>query len=198
MDSFVYYIGKAHGTNTSNDVKGGIRVFRLSTVRVLFEFEDLDGPFTSIPELRKNSGIFKRFQESHPHQAQKIFTEQHIQDIKEFVLSSNENVFEESFIKCIEHSVRGDFKSREVGGIHYFDNRWMTIKKILGGEDQNGVWRAVITVKNPESGKCFEKESSFFPKGWTIHQLFHECYYAYQNKVKVAKKIMCIVHKHKA
>ena len=64
----------------------------------------------------------------------------------------------------------------------------MRIKKIIENTDSQGVWKALVEVYDKKLNKWFEKESTFFPRDWSLTQLSHECDYAFQNKVKSKNK----------
>lgn len=94
-----------------------------------------------------------------------------------------------NFINVLKHCVRGQIKNEKVSGVHYYDPDTIRILKIIELNDAIGVWEAEIEIYDKKRDKWIRKVNSttFFPKDWTMHQLFHECYYAVNNMEKKDK-----------
>lgn len=157
----VYYIAKGVTSNNSNDLKVGVRIF-LEKYNPFIEYtdENKEGPFDNIKELKQKSLIYKS-------------------------LVKEDSSYSRNFMNLFGHTTRGNIKSKKVYGIHFFDSQSMKIKNILGSEDKNMVWKAVVEVFDLDRNEWFEKESTFFPRIWSLNRLFHECDYAIKNKRKI-------------
>ena len=51
----------------------------------------------------------------------------------------------------------------------------LTGKAYMRKEDKNNVWHANVRVVDFNSKNAYTKESTFFPRSWSITILFHEC-----------------------
>ncbi|NQU52905.1 MAG: EndoU domain-containing protein [Bacteroidetes bacterium] len=152
------------------------------------EFKDLEGPFNSIMDLKKGSNIFKDLAKSDQKNTKWILKESNIINCSKLIFTKGNKVVSRDFIKLMEHSMRGTIRSKEILGIHYFDKDKMEILNLTDSEDENQVWKAKVKVFDLESNESYIKESTFFPKSWSLTKLFHECDYAYLNKVKIEEK----------
>lgn len=183
-----FYIGDNIATANSNDLKGGVRIICFITESISIKSEELEGPYDSIIQLRKESSIFKELAKTNPSRVRKILEEKNIFKVKKIIVSENNKSSTIDFIKTIQHSIKGDVRSKTIFGVHFFDSDKMKIKKIIEDSDNNGIWKALVEVYDMEQKKWFEKESTFFPINWSLTQLFQECDYAYQNKQKCDQK----------
>lgn len=179
-----FFIGDNIGSVNSDDISEGVRIFNIKTENISIKFEKYDGPFNSINQLKKESQIFKNLVKTNPSRVQKILEKKNIVNVKDFILHEEKKSYSIDIIKTFQHTTKGDVKSKKISGIHYFNNEKMRIKKITANTDSQGVWKALVEVYDMKQNKWFEKESTFFPKDWSLTQLFHECDYAFQNKVK--------------
>lgn len=186
--SKLFYIGDNIGSVNSNELSSGVRIFCINRGYEQLVFKNCDGPFNSIKQLRKESSIFKKLVKTNPSRVQQILDEKNIMPVRGLILDIEKESYPRDFIKTIQHTIIGEIKSKEIFGIHYFDSKKMRINKITRNEDSKGVWKAIVNVYDEKQNKWLEKESTFFPKNWSITQLFHECDYAYQNKVKCDDK----------
>jgi len=95
------------------------------------------------------------------------------------------------FISLVEHTIKGQIQNKNVYGIHYFDPSRMRIREIVKSENKVGVWIATIDLFDEKKQQYVPKrqQTSFFPVGWSLHQLFHECFFAFTNKIKDNTKI---------
>lgn len=95
-----------------------------------------------------------------------------------------------NFINVFQHCIKGQIKKGKVSGVHYYDSDTMKILKINKLDESSGVWEAEIEIFDKKTNKWIKKDSTtFFPKDWSMHQLFHECVYAVKNmKKKVNSK----------
>ncbi len=181
----VYYIAKDVTSNNSNDLKIGARVF-LEKYNPFIEYtdENIEGPFENIKELKNKSLIFKSLIKEDPRRAQIIFEDKYLIKVKDLIITPEESFYTKDFMDLFGHTTRGNIKSKKVYGIHYFNPQSMKIKNILGCEDKNMVWKAIVEIFDSDRNEWFEKESTFFPRIWSLDRLFHECDYAIKNKIK--------------
>ena len=143
----------------------------------------------------KQSEIFKNLARIDPSRVQKILDEKNMIKVKNQIYIEGNKQYPIDFINLITHAIKGKIASKEVFGIHFFDNNTMKIIKILQKEDKNLVWRAEVEVYDKNYDTPFLKESTFFPKSWSLNQLFHECYFAFINKIKDSKKASVFISK---
>lgn len=179
-----FFIGENIGSVNSDDLLPGVRIIKIKTENISIQFEKYEGPFNSIEQLKRESSIFKKLVKTDQSRVQKILENKNIINVSNFVLFKEQKSFSKDIIKTFQHTTKGDIKSKNISGIHFFNNESMRIKKIIENTDSQGVWKALVEVYDKKLNKWFEKESTFFPRNWSLTQLFHECDYAFQNKVK--------------
>lgn len=182
----VYYIAKGVTSNNSNDLKVGVRIF-LEKYNPFIEYtdENKEGPFDNIKELKQKSLIYKSLVKEDSRRAEIIFQDKYIIKVVDYIITPEDSSYSRNFMNLFGHTTRGNIKSKKVYGIHFFDSQSMKIKNILGSEDKNMVWKAVVEVFDLDRNEWFEKESTFFPRIWSLNRLFHECDYAIKNKRKI-------------
>jgi hypothetical protein len=186
METFFYYIGDKIISTKQNDLSLGARIFCIDFRNIQPKDSNIEGPYNSIEQLKKESTIFKRLIKDDSNRAQRIFEEKNIIKIplqNPILVPSNKN-YSKEFIWMFDHIFKGNIKSKQIFGIHFFEEERMRIKILLGKEDSNKIWKAIVEVYDYERKLWYEKESTFFPKDWTLTQLFNECDYAFLNKVK--------------
>jgi len=186
----VYYIAKDVVSNNSNDLKIGVRVF-LEKYNPFIEYidENKEGPFENIKELKNKSLIYRFLIKEDPRRAQIIFEDKYIIRVKDLIMTPGESFYTKDFMDLFGHTTRGNIKSKKVCGVHFFDSRSMRIKSILGSEDKNMIWKAIVEVFDSNTNKWIEKESTFFPRIWSLERLFHECDFAIKNRTKIGEFI---------
>ncbi len=61
----------------------------------------------------------------------------------------------------------------------------------MSKNEKSGVYSARLAKLNKYTDQWVEKEevTNYFPDNWSIHQLFHECYFAFNNKIQVSDRI---------
>jgi hypothetical protein len=182
-----FYIGDDIVTTKSNDLNAGVRIFCEETKHHPFVYKKIDGPFSSLRQLRKQSNIFKRLVKSDTKRVQQILDFKNIIDIPydKPIIFVKKSGYSQDFINLFTHTYLGNIQSEKIFGVHYFDNTRMKIIKTIASEDSNNVWKALVEIFDVEKQRCYKKESTFFPKDWTLNRLFHECDFACQSKVKV-------------
>ncbi len=184
----VYYIAKGVISNNSNDLKVGVRIF-LEKYNPFIEYtdENKEGPFENIKELKTKSSIYKSLREEDPRRAEIIFRDKYIIKVVDYIMTSEDSFYTKEFMDLFRHTTKGDIKSKKIYGIHFFNPKSMRIKKILGYEDKNMVWKALVEIFDSGRNEWFEKESTFFPRIWTMDRLFHECDFAIKNRTKIGE-----------
>lgn len=182
----VYYIAKEVTSNNSNDLKVGARIF-LEKYNPFIEYtdENKEGPFDNLKELKQKSLIYKSLVKEDFRRAEIIFQDKYIIKAVDYIITPQDSFYSRNFMDLFGHTTRGNIKAKKVYGIHFFNPQSMKIKSILGSEDKNMVWKAVVKVFDSERNDWFEKESTFFPRIWSLNRLFHECDYAIKNKRKI-------------
>lgn len=183
-----FYIGDNISSVNSDDLLSGVRILCIKLGYISINFEKYDGPFDSIKQLKKESPIFKKLVKTNPSRVQQILEKKNIVNVSNFILHKEKKSYTTDFVKTMQHAIKGDVKSKEIYGIHYFNNEKMKVKKITENTDSQGVWKALVEVYDMKQNKWFDKESTFFPRDWSLTQLFHECDYAVQNMVKCYDK----------
>jgi hypothetical protein len=179
-----FYIVENIATIDPKALSDGVKIIQIDTINIFMTFEGLDGPYNSIQELKKKSGIFKKLVSSDPQRVQKILDKNNIVKTSHLVFTEVNKTFSFKFTKLIEHAVRGDVKKNLLNGIHFFEPSRMKIVDLIWNEDINKVWKAEVEVFVPERFSWYPKTSSFFPVYWNHSQLFAECDYALKNMIK--------------
>lgn len=143
-----------------------------------------DGPFFNLKDLLEQSILYKNLKKTNPKRAHKIIQKEYIITAKDFSLFNKNISLEEDFINSINHSVKGKIQNEKLKGVHYYDENKIKIIEVLK-INERGVWSAIIEKLNDE-GKWIKKNSpsSFFPKEWTIGQLYEEIIETDNNKTK--------------
>ncbi len=182
-----YYIGDKIAISDKIDSKSETKILCVES-EFLFELGGLEGPYSSIEELKKNSVLFQNLKRTNMKKVQKILDKKNILEPRIGIISNKNKTVTGDFLKLIDHSIRGKIKSKEIYGIHYFEESRMTLNEIIKDEDKNGVWEAIVEVTDILNSKSYSKKSTFFPKQWSLTQLFHECDFAFLNKRKIDGK----------
>jgi hypothetical protein len=186
---FKYYIVKDVFINDKESLKSGVRIQKIPAVYTI-NFKNGEGPFDDLPTLKKKSTIFRNILLRNSKRAQQICLEKNICVVKNFALTEKGFSVDMNFINVFQHCIKGQIKKGKVSGVHYYDSDTMKILKINKLDESSGVWEAEIEIFDKKTNKWIKKDSTtFFPKDWSMHQLFHECVYAVKNmKKKVNSK----------
>lgn len=187
MNDILYYLVDNFGpVDSPSDLKAGVRIIAVKG-GVDPISEKMEGPYTSISQITKQSSMYKKLMIENGSRAQKIIEDKNILkcSLKDAILVKHGEVHSKDFFKVIQHSLKGNLKANKILGVHFYDKSNMKIKTIIGETDQNCVWKAIVDVFDRENNKWFSKESTFFPQSWTRTQLFHELKYAYEHRTKV-------------
>lgn len=181
----LYYIHNKIVSTDNLSSNGITRIFAIPSDLCSLVLREGEGPFSSLRNLKRNSLIFKQIAKCSSKLANQILNERNIIQVKDFVLTDDQE-FSNDFIRLVDHTIRGQIHRREVYGIHYFDPCIMRIRENLKPENEFGVWTAKIDLFDKQYNRWIQKvqETSFFPKIWSLGQLFHECFFAFTNKVK--------------
>jgi len=96
-----------------------------------------------------------------------------------------------NFLGLLYHIMVGKITKQKVTGVHFFNPDEIRIIEIISMDNTTGVYSARIEKLNKNTGEWIEKDkiTNFFPDNWSINQLFHECLYAYKNKIQVFNNI---------
>ena len=182
-----YYIGDKIAISDKIDSEPEIRILSVES-EGKFGLGELEGPYSSIEELKKNSDLFQSLKRTDMKKVQKILDKKNILEMRIGIISYKNKTVTGDFLKLIDHSIRGKIKSKEIFGIHHFEESRMTVKEMIRNEDTNGVWEAIVEVTDFSNNKSYSKKSTFFPRQWSLTQLFHECDFAFLNKKKIVGK----------
>jgi len=162
-----YYITATNFTsiNDPNDLPSGPRIICAELPEGL-HLKDFEGPFESIQILKSTSATFKNLCISNPSRAEKIQQLKYIRNLHltedSMILTPNNAVFPPEFMTLLDHTIRGKNNSKGLTGIHYFNKDRMKIRGITKERDSNGIWEAIIELKNSEKNNYYEKRSTFF------------------------------------
>lgn len=150
------------------------------------EFKEGEGPFNDLTSLKKKSTIYRNILLRNSKRAQQICLEKNISIIKDFVFAKEDFSVNKDFINVIEHCIKGEIKNGKVSGVHYYDSEKVRILNIIDENISNRIWKAEIEFYDLKTKKWIKKDNptTFFPNDWSMHQLFHECVYAVNNKQK--------------
>lgn len=150
-------------------------------------FDDGDGPYLSLIDLRKKSPIFKELSKTDPKRCHQILLEKNIHEAANMIWTPKDTSFDLKYIDLIMHATKGRVKNGKITGVHFFDKTKVRIREILGFNEITKVWRAKIEFFDVKSQKWILKDtpSTFFPKHWNFANLLEECDMAYKNRKKV-------------
>jgi hypothetical protein len=191
---YYYYIMKSPTDNASlkaSDIPV-ISKIRKDKFQFLFELTDkneAEGPFDSIYDLKKKSFIFSSVKlDKH---RQRILKSGNIKEITDFILTEKGTTCDITFMGSLYHTMVGKITKQKVKGVHFFNPDEIRIIEKISINNTTGVYSARIEKLNKDTGEWTAKEeiTNFFPDSWSIHQLFHECLYAYNNKIHVSNNI---------
>ena len=194
MDAeFYYYILKApidNSTLRTNDIPIIMRVNKGFNFQFgLSDKNEAEGPFNSIFELKKKSLIFSSIKlQKH---RERILKKKNIKGIKDIILTDAETICDLTFLGALHHTMVGKITKHKVKGVHFFDPKEIRIIEKLSIDKETGVYSARLEKLNINTGEWIEKKeiTNFFPDHWSIHQLFHECLYAYNSKDHISENI---------
>lgn len=145
--------------------------------------KEAEGPFNSIYDLKKKSLIFSAIKlQKHK---ERVLKSKNIKEITDYILTPADSSYDITFIGALHHTMVGKISKQKVKGVHFFHPDKIKILEKISIEEATGVYYAKIKKLNENTGQWIEKEeiTTFFPDNWSIHQLFHECAYAYENKI---------------
>ncbi len=184
MERNYYILNKALTTN-SQDLKIGSRIIA-APISFNEKFEDGDGPFKTLNELKSKSSIYKNLKREDLSRAQKIVAEKNIFFIKDTITTPDVDI-DANTINALIHSIKGRVKNKNITGVHFYDKSKIRITKLIN-LNLNGVFEAYFEFYNKTTNKWIAKRtfSTFFPKNWTIQRLFCEINYAI-SFIKVAE-----------
>jgi len=191
---FYYYIMKSAFDNASlkaSDIPV-ISKIRRDKFQFLFELTDknvAEGPFDSIYELKKKSFIFSSVKLD-KHKA-RILKSGNIKEIKDLIFTEKGTTCDKTFMSSLHHTMVGKITKQKVKGVHFFNPDEIRLIEKISNNNSTGVYSARIEKLNKDTGVWMEKDeiTNFFPDNWSIHQLFHECLFAYKNKIHVSSNI---------
>ena len=114
-----------------------------------------------------------------------------IKEIKDLILTEKGTTCDATFMSSLYHTMVGKITKQKVKGVHFFNPDEIRIIEKISINNTTGVYSARIEKLNKDTGEWTEKDeiTNFFPENWSIHQLFHECLYAYNNKIHVSSNI---------
>lgn len=186
MTNFHYYILKDLWSNDPQSLKTGTSIMKIQSGFTL-NFDDGDGPYLSLIDLRKKSPIFKELSKTDPKRCQQILLKKNIHEIANTILTPKDTSFDLKYIDLIMHATKGRIKNGKITGVHFFDKNKVRIREILDVNQVTKVWRAKIEFFDKTNNNWLLKNtpSTFFPKHWNFANLLEECNEAYKNRKKV-------------
>jgi len=192
MEEQYYYYIINEASRSQKDLKQGPRILRILKENRYLKFDDGEGPFLSLSELKKNSKIFKELNDKGENKRiNQIFDDKNIikGTIDNLIITEENESYPIEFINAFLHSVSGGIdKNGKPVGLHFYNNKKMRFLKQLTQEDKFGVWKGLVEIYDENAEQWKEKISLFFPKSWSVDTCFHECDYAYKNMRKSLTK----------
>lgn len=191
---YYYYITKAPFDNATTKTSDIPVISKVRRDKFPFQFELTDknqaeGPFDSIYELKKRSFIFLSVRlEKH---RERILKNKNIKEIKDLILTEKGTTSDVTFMNSLYHTTVGKITKQKVKGVHFFNPDEMRVIEKISIDNKTGVYTARFEKLNKNTGEWLEKDeiTNFFPDNWSIHRLFHECLYAYNNKIHISDNI---------
>lgn len=184
MNEFCYYIGIGSVSSKTSDVSPKPRITKIkSTFTISINGPEMEGPFSSIAELKKNSKIYSKIQNQKTIQS--ILKPENIIEIEKFNLIPFKHSYTPQFIALFLHTWVGKISKNYVSGIHYLEPNRVRILEIVDKNPISSVFLARISVYDTEKNLWVvkEKPSNFFPNHWSLQKLFEELNLAFQNKI---------------
>ncbi len=186
-NDFYYYIAKApydNLTKKSSDIPV-ITKMKKNLFPLEINWTDKnqgEGPFSSLYELIKRSFIFSSIKSQ--KLKDRVSKSKNIKEIKDLIFTKPDSSYEKTFIDSLHHMTVGKISRQKVKGVHFYHPDRIRIIKKISIEETTGIYSAKIEKLNENTEQWIEKDeiTTFFPDSWSMHQLFHECAYAYENK----------------
>ncbi|MFN8250140.1 MAG: EndoU domain-containing protein [Ferruginibacter sp.] len=177
--------------SSNNDLPVGPRIKSQPANWIIIKYENGEGPFTSLKELRKNSSIYKKLLRENPARAQKICEKRFIFQTAELVPisdSTQKNLGNIAF-EMLSHIISGKLKDKNVAGAHLFDPNIIRIEKITKEKNSKGIWEAIISRKDINQNKWVLKKlpTTFFPDFWNKGMLLIKLEQAFVKKKKISE-----------
>ena len=189
---YYYYILKSPILNASikaSDIPVITKIRKENFLVALTDKNQAEGPFDSIVELKKKSFIFSNVKlQKH---RQRILKSGNIKETKNWIATEKGTTCDTAFFGSLYHTLVGKITKQKVSGVHFFNPDEIRIIEKISMNNTTGVYSARIEKLNMNTGEWIEKDeiTNFFPDSWSINQLFHECLYAYKNKIQVSNNI---------
>jgi len=180
----LYFIADDITQTSSQELKLGVRIFKLP-VELGELLPDFEGPFKTLDALRNQSIFARQLQKYNPKRYLQIFDSKNIIQVKDFILTSEEQSFSKEFMRRIEHIMGGESKKDLFKGGHFFDDRNMQIQKIYFSNPFTEIMDVELKIYDPINDKYFQKRSTIFPIHWDRTRFFHEILFAIENKISI-------------
>lgn len=145
-----------------------------------------DGPYASLRALKRRSIIFQQLKRKSSKLVERLLNEKNILDVQGYILTSDDKTYPGELLDLFDHIVRPQIKNGTANGIHFYNPKFTRIIQMVKQENEFGVWEAIVDILDERTNQWIRKDkpSTFFPKHWSIGQLFLECGYAYEHKEK--------------
>ncbi|MBL1279101.1 MAG: EndoU domain-containing protein [Fluviicola sp.] len=170
-------------SNSDNDLSPGPRIFK-TPLDFLIKFSRGDGPYKSLRSLKRNSTIYKELSRSNSRRIQQILKDKNIVEFTNNLIPYPRNKgIPQDMLRMITHSTNGLITKGKISGIHFYDPEKVRIVEELDFDEKSEVWEAVIEFydKKKDVWRLKDNPSTFFPKKWTVQQLFYECMHALED-----------------
>lgn len=190
--NMVHYYMHKFLPSESQEMLDGARIASFDNPEfIISESDDINGPYTSLKELRTNSILYKNLLESDSKRAEKISLEKFIVKVEKLITfpADYNTDFEKIIYRIMQHSENGSIKGKDVRGIHIYNPRKIKILNMISNPNKLGIFKAEIEVLNERTNNWIKKESTttFFPNDWDTYRLIHECYFAFVNRKKISE-----------
>ncbi|GAB3048968.1 EndoU domain-containing protein [Spirosoma pulveris] len=157
--------------------------------RGILQFEEGEGPYESIKQLKENSEMYRALLISDPKRAIKIFEPRFMAPATNagFYAFKGNNEYEKQLSKLFYHASIGTISKQGVSGIHYLNPNVVRITRLLGF-DKNGIQIAMIEVRKTVSEPWVAKKqfTTLFPPHWSLTYMIAACEFAFENRVYVS------------
>jgi len=186
MTKYLYYIGigSIDSKSLKKDDRPKIRKINKNCSSEIFRIigKELEGPFISLKELKRESKIYSTIENVKTKQS--ILNPINIKEFENITLLPFEHSYEPNFIQLFLHVWIGRIHKTGVSGIHFYTPENTKLIEILEKDEQSGIYSAMISHFDKEKNKWLKKSSPthFFPDNWTLQKLFKELDNAYMNK----------------
>lgn len=183
-----FFLDDKNFYHTRNKLRGNPRIIKFDPATFWLRGMTTPNPsFSTVEELIKRDKRFKQFRKERPSTASLIAKEENVINVKDMVFSSDSDNSQAG--RMLLHLIEGNRKAKEFTGIHHLQYplpQFIENFKIIDPPNKQGVYTASFEVREANGKKLTKKNTTtLFPKDWSLQQVYDECLYALNNKIRI-------------